>query len=67
MAINKKQNILKTAADLFSSQGFGNTTTLQIAREARVTEPLLYYHFQGKEDIFSVIIEDVFSGIHQSY
>ncbi len=36
MAINKKQNILKTAADLFSSQGVDNTSTLQIAKEAKV-------------------------------
>ncbi len=55
MAINKKQNILKTAAELFSSQGFDNTSTLQIAKEAKVTEPLIYYHFKGKEDIFACL------------
>ncbi len=60
MAKNKKQDILKAAANLFSSQGYNNSTTLQIAKEARVTEPLLYYHFQGKEEIFTTIIQEAF-------
>ncbi len=60
MAKNKKKNILDTSAELFASQGFYNTSTLQIAKEAKVTEPLIYYHFKGKEDIFSIIIEEVF-------
>ena len=60
MAKNKKKKILEVAADLFASHGFDNTTTLQISKEASVTEPLLYYHFKGKEEIFSTIIEEVF-------
>jgi len=60
MAKNKKREILKAAANLFSSHGYNNSTTLQIAREARVTEPLLYYHFQGKEEIFTTIIQEAF-------
>ncbi|EFI36314.1 transcriptional regulator, TetR family [Desulfonatronospira thiodismutans ASO3-1] len=60
MAKNKKKKILEAAADLFASHGFDNTTTMQIAKGASVTEPLLYYHFKGKEDIFSTIIEEVF-------
>jgi AcrR family transcriptional regulator len=55
--MNKKQSILKTAAQLFAAQGFGGTTTRQIAREAGVTEPLIYYHFEGKEDLFTRILE----------
>ena len=43
-----------------SSQGFDGTTTLQIAREAGVTEPLIYYHFEGKDDLFTHIIENGF-------
>ncbi len=60
MAKNKKEKILNTATELFASQGFDNTTTLQIAKESRVTEPLLYYHFQGKEEIFTEIIKNIF-------
>ena len=59
--MEKKQAILKTAARLFANQGFDATTTLQIAREAGVTEPLIYYHFKGKDDLFTQIIKTGFS------
>ena len=59
--MKKKQNIIDTATKLFSRQGFDGTTTLQIAREAGVTEPLIYYHFEGKDDLFTRIIENGFN------
>lgn len=59
--MDKKQTILKTAARLFASQGFEATTTSQIAREAGATEPLIYYHFKGKDDLFTRIIDASFS------
>jgi len=55
--LNKKHNIIQAAARLFAEQGFEATKTLQIAGEAGVTEPLIYYHFKGKEDLFSHILE----------
>jgi len=59
--MSKRQTILKTAANLFATQGFDATTTRQIAREAGVTEPLIYYHFKGKDDLFTRIIDNTFS------
>jgi AcrR family transcriptional regulator len=58
---SKKQTILKTAASLFATQGFDATTTRQIAIEAGVTEPLIYYHFKGKDDLFTRIIDNTFT------
>ena len=59
--MQKKQAILKTAARLFATQGFDAATTLQIAREAGATEPLIHYHFKGKDDLFTRIIDTTFS------
>ena len=56
----KKYDIIETATRLFATQGFDGTTTLQIAREAKVTEPLIYYHFEGKDDLFTHIIRNGF-------
>lgn len=56
----KKYDIINTATRLFATQGFDGTTTLQIAREAKVTEPLIYYHFEGKDDLFTHIISNGF-------
>ena len=58
--LNKKQNIIQAATRLFAEQGFEGTTTLQIANEAGVTEPLIYYHFKGKDELFSHILETSF-------
>ena len=58
--LNKKQNNIQAATRLFAEQGFEGTTTLQIANEAGVTEPLIYYHFKGKYDLFSHILEASF-------
>jgi AcrR family transcriptional regulator len=59
--MSKRDAILKTAARLFAAQGFDGTTTIQIAREAGATEPLIYYHFKGKDDLFTHIISATFS------
>jgi len=58
--LSKRQNIIQAATRLFAEQGFEGTTTLQIANEAGVTEPLIYYHFKGKDDLFSYILETSF-------
>jgi AcrR family transcriptional regulator len=59
--MSKREMILKTAARLFSTQGFDATTTQQLAREAGVTEPLIYYHFSGKDELFTRLIETIFA------
>jgi len=58
--LKKKNDIIKTASRLFAEQGFEATTTLQITKEAGVTEPLIYYHFKGKDDLFTHILSSTF-------
>ena len=58
--MGKKRNLIETAVRLFAEQGYDGTTTLQISREAGVTEPLIYYHFKGKEELFTHILTDAF-------
>ncbi len=58
--MGKKKNLIETAVRLFAEQGYDGTTTLQISREAGVTEPLIYYHFKGKEELFTHILIEAF-------
>ncbi len=58
--MGKKKNLIDTAVRLFAEQGYDGTTTLQISREAGVTEPLIYYHFKGKEELFTHILNEAF-------
>jgi len=58
--LNKKQDLIKAGIRLFAAQGFDSTTTLQITKEAGLTEPSLYYHFQGKHELFTYILNTTF-------
>jgi AcrR family transcriptional regulator len=58
--MTKKHNIIKTATHLFATQGFDGTTTLQISKGADATEPLIYYHFTGKDEIYTSILTSIF-------
>ena len=57
----KKNNIIKAATRFFATQGYDGTTTKAISDKAGVTEPLLYYHFTGKDEIYTSILDSVFS------
>ena len=58
--LNKKQDIIRAATLLFAEQGFDGTTTLQISKAAGITEPVIYYHFTGKDELFTGIIASAF-------
>ena len=58
--MSKKHDIIQAATLLFAEQGFDGTTTLQISKEAGITEPVIYYHFTGKDELFTGIITSTF-------
>jgi AcrR family transcriptional regulator len=60
LRLSKKQDIVQAATFLFAEQGFDGTTTLQISKEAGITEPVIYYHFKGKDELFTNIIASTF-------
>jgi AcrR family transcriptional regulator len=47
---------LEVAAKLFATHGYEGTTTAAIAEAAGVTEPILYRHFTGKQQLFVAIV-----------
>jgi AcrR family transcriptional regulator len=58
--MGKKENITKAATYLFASQGFDGTTTIQLSEEAGVTEPLIYYHFSGKDELYTTVLQTAY-------
>lgn len=46
-----KREILRAAIKLFSQQGLAGTTIRDIAQESGYTNPALYKHFAGKEEL----------------
>jgi len=53
----RKGEILDAAVSVFALEGYANGSMRRIAEEVGLTEPALYRHFAGKEDLFVTIIE----------
>jgi AcrR family transcriptional regulator len=53
----KKETILLTALRLFSEQGYESTSTSLIAREAGVSEGLIFRHFTNKEGLLLALLD----------
>ncbi|HZZ43367.1 MAG TPA: TetR/AcrR family transcriptional regulator [Tepidisphaeraceae bacterium] len=54
-APQRRSQLIETATKLFARSGYASTTTAAIAEAAGVTEPVLYRHFQSKQDLFIAI------------
>jgi AcrR family transcriptional regulator len=54
----RREQILKTAVQLFSQRGFSGTTTKEIARAAGVSEAMVFRHFASKEELYAAILAD---------
>jgi TetR/AcrR family transcriptional regulator, fatty acid metabolism regulator protein len=48
----KRQLIIDAAIEVFSRNGFQNSTISQIAQKANVAEGTIYQYFKNKEDLF---------------
>lgn len=53
----RREQILRTAVDLFSQRGFKGTTTKEIARVAGVSEAMVFRHFENKDALYGAILE----------
>ena len=60
----KRQQIMKTAIELFIKKGYKMVTTREIAAEAGVSKGILYHYFKNKDDLFEqTICEHMFKTI----
>ena len=55
---DRREDILAASLHLFSEKGFHGTSMRDIAREADITEGLIYHYFAGKRDLFRAIIDE---------
>ncbi len=56
-AIARRAQILKIALRLFAQYGFDGTSTKQIAREAGISEGLIFHYFPTKGDLLNAVFE----------
>jgi TetR/AcrR family transcriptional regulator len=62
-AAERRAALLETACNSFSRGSYRGTTTAEIAREAGVTEPVLYRHFESKRDLYLACLEETWAGV----
>jgi AcrR family transcriptional regulator len=56
-AEDRRRQILETATNIFALQGYGGTTTREIAERAGVNEAIIFRHFPTKEELYWAVIE----------
>ncbi len=54
---NRREQILRTAADAFATQGFHNTSLADIAAMLNITPAGVLHHFGSKTDLLTAVLE----------
>jgi AcrR family transcriptional regulator len=66
MPAAERRGLIEAAAtELFSERGYRATSIDEIARRSGVTPPVLYDHFESKQDLYRRLLERHFAGLRQ--
>jgi AcrR family transcriptional regulator len=57
-SLETREALLRAGAQVFVARGLHGATVRRIVDAAGLTIPALYYHFQGKEDLYAVLIAE---------
>ena len=66
-AEERRAAVLDTACRVFSRCSYRGATTAEIAREAGVTEPILYRHFASKQALYLACIDEAWERIRAAW
>jgi AcrR family transcriptional regulator len=58
-----QQEILRAAMSEFADHGFGGARIDAIAERAGVNKKLIYYYFEGKDELFLAVLEQTYADI----
>lgn len=61
---SRRADIIDAAIRLFARKGFVDTSIADVADESEVVVTAVYYHFSGKEELFSAAVNRVFELIN---
>ncbi len=65
-ADERRRAIIGAALRVFSERSYAGATTAQIAREAGISEPILYRHFGSKKELYFACLDEVWSDLRDS-
>jgi AcrR family transcriptional regulator len=61
----RRQAVLDTACQVFSRLSYRGATTAEIAREAGISEPILYRHFGSKRDLYLACLDEAWRSFRE--
>ena len=59
----RREQLIDVARELFAEKGFDATSIEEVASRAKVSKPVVYEHFGGKEGLYAVIVDRELSDI----
>ena len=62
-ASQRREQLIDVARALFAEKGFEGTSIEEVAARAKVSKPVVYEHFGGKEGLYAVIVDRELSAI----
>jgi AcrR family transcriptional regulator len=66
-AEERRRAIVQAALRVFSTGSYAGSTTAEIAREARVSEPVLYRHFASKRDLWAACLDAAWEEFREGF
>jgi AcrR family transcriptional regulator len=64
-AAKRRQALVDAALSEFSRGSYRGTTTADIAREAGISEPILYRHFASKRDLYFACLDQAWAALRE--
>lgn len=64
-AAERRQALVDAALRVFMARSYRGSTTAEIAREAGVSEPILYRHFPSKRDLYFACLDRAWAGLRE--
>lgn len=61
--VQRREQLLEVARSVFAAHGFDGTSIEEIAAKAKVSKPVVYEHFGGKEGIYAVVVDREVQGL----
>jgi AcrR family transcriptional regulator len=64
-AAERRRAVVDAALGAFVARSYRGATTAEIAREAGVSEPILYRHFPSKRELFLACVDEAWRGLRE--
>ncbi len=62
----RREQLIRIGRTLFAERGYEATAIEEVAQRARVSKPVVYEHFGGKEGLYAVVVDREMATLHKA-